>query len=64
MNIVTQVAYEIVGRHGEVSPPLSAIVIQERIRNALRTWCEKFAAAQEGIFGVAMGTEDGVEDAL
>jgi len=34
---------------------------QESIRSALKTWCEKFAAAQEGIFRVAMGAEDGVE---
>jgi len=26
---------------------------QEKIRTALRTWCEKFRAAQEGIFKVA-----------
>jgi pyrroloquinoline quinone (PQQ) biosynthesis protein C len=37
---------------------------QERIRTALKTWCEKFAAAQEGIFRVAMGVEDGVEAPL
>jgi pyrroloquinoline quinone (PQQ) biosynthesis protein C len=37
---------------------------QQRIRAALRTWCEKFAAAQEGIFRVAMGAEDGVEGSL
>lgn len=34
---------------------------QEKIRSALKTWCEKFRAAQEGIFKVAMGLEDGVE---
>jgi pyrroloquinoline quinone (PQQ) biosynthesis protein C len=37
---------------------------QERIRLMLKTWCEKFAAAQEGIFRVAMGVEDGVEATL
>ena len=33
-------------------------------RAALRDWCEKFRAAQEGIFRVAMGLEDGVAVAL
>lgn len=33
---------------------------QDRIREALKTWCEKFRAAQEGIFKVAMGLEEGV----
>lgn len=37
---------------------------QEKIRTALKTWCEKFRAAQEGIFKVAMGVEDGVEASL
>lgn len=37
---------------------------QERIKTALKTWCEKFRAAQEGIFRVAMGEEQGVEAAL
>jgi pyrroloquinoline quinone (PQQ) biosynthesis protein C len=37
---------------------------QERIRTALQDWCEKFRAAQEGIFRVAMGLEEGVEAAL
>jgi pyrroloquinoline quinone (PQQ) biosynthesis protein C len=37
---------------------------QERIRTALKTWCEKFAAAQEGIFRVATGVEEGVEAPL
>jgi pyrroloquinoline quinone (PQQ) biosynthesis protein C len=37
---------------------------QEKIRIALQNWCEKFRAAQEGIFRVAMGLEDGVEAAL
>jgi pyrroloquinoline quinone (PQQ) biosynthesis protein C len=37
---------------------------QEKIRAALQTWCEKFRAAQEGIFRVAMGLEEGVEAAL
>jgi len=37
---------------------------QEKIRVALRTWCEKFRSAQEGIFRVAMGVEEGVETAL
>lgn len=37
---------------------------QEKIRTALKTWCEKFRAAQEGIFQVAMGVEKGVEVAL
>jgi pyrroloquinoline quinone (PQQ) biosynthesis protein C len=32
---------------------------QEKIRTALKTWCEKFRAAQEGIFKVAMGLEEG-----
>lgn len=34
---------------------------QDKIRTALKTWCEKFRAAQEGIFKVAMGVEDGIE---
>jgi len=34
---------------------------QEKIRTALKTWCEKFRAAQEGIFKVAMGVEEGIE---
>jgi pyrroloquinoline quinone (PQQ) biosynthesis protein C len=33
---------------------------QEKIRSSLKTWCEKFRAAQEGIFKVAMGVEEGV----
>ncbi|MGE0680164.1 MAG: iron-containing redox enzyme family protein [Candidatus Binatia bacterium] len=37
---------------------------QEKIRNALKTWCEKFRAAQEGIFKVAMGLEEGTEAML
>jgi pyrroloquinoline-quinone synthase len=37
---------------------------QEKIRMALKTWCEKFRAAQEGIFKVAMGLEEGVEASL
>jgi pyrroloquinoline-quinone synthase len=37
---------------------------QEKIRTALKDWCEKFRAAQEGIFRVAMGLEEGVEAAL
>ena len=37
---------------------------QEKIRTALRTWCEKFRAAQEGIFKVALGVEEGVEAVL
>jgi len=37
---------------------------QEKIRTALKDWCEKFRAAQEGIFRVAMGVEQGVETAL
>lgn len=37
---------------------------QAKIRTALKTWCEKFRAAQEGIFKVAMGVEDGIEAAL
>jgi len=37
---------------------------QEKIRSALKTWCEKFRAAQEGIFKVAMGVEEGVEASL
>ena len=37
---------------------------QERIRTALETWCEKFGAAQEGIFRVAMGVENGAEAPL
>src|SRR5581483_7680825 len=32
---------------------------QEKIRTALQQWCEKFRAAQEGIFRVAMGEEEG-----
>ena len=37
---------------------------QEKIRTALKTWCEKFRAAQEGIFKVALGVEEGLEAAL
>jgi hypothetical protein len=37
---------------------------QEKIRTALETWCEKFGAAQEGIFRLAMGVEDSVEAPL
>lgn len=37
---------------------------QEKIRTALKTWCEKFRAAQEGIFKVALGLEEGLEAAL
>jgi pyrroloquinoline quinone (PQQ) biosynthesis protein C len=37
---------------------------QEKIRTALQDWCEKFRAAQEGIFRVAMGEEEGVEAVL
>lgn len=37
---------------------------QEKIRTALRTWCDKFRAAQEGIFKVALGVEEGIEAAL
>lgn len=37
---------------------------QEKIRTALADWCEKFRAAQEGIFRVAMGLEEGVEATL
>jgi hypothetical protein len=37
---------------------------QEKIRSSLKTWCEKFRAAQEGIFKVAMGVEEGVAAAL
>jgi pyrroloquinoline-quinone synthase len=37
---------------------------QEKIRAALKTWCEKFRAAQEGIFKVAMGVEEGVDAQL
>ena len=37
---------------------------QEKIRTALKDWCEKFRAAQEGILRVAIGVEQGVEAAL
>jgi pyrroloquinoline quinone (PQQ) biosynthesis protein C len=37
---------------------------QEKIRTAVQEWCEKFRAAQEGIFRVAMGAEEGVEATL
>jgi pyrroloquinoline quinone (PQQ) biosynthesis protein C len=37
---------------------------QEKIRTALQTWCEKFRAAQEGIFRVAMGVDEGVAAVL
>ncbi|MEW6301798.1 MAG: iron-containing redox enzyme family protein [Thermodesulfobacteriota bacterium] len=37
---------------------------QGKIRAALRDWCEKFRAAQEGIFRVAMGLEEGIEAPL
>jgi pyrroloquinoline quinone (PQQ) biosynthesis protein C len=37
---------------------------QAKIRTALQDWCEKFRAAQEGIFRVAMGEEEGVEAVL
>ena len=37
---------------------------KEKIRTALQDWCEKFRAAQEGIFRVALGAEEGVAAAL
>ena len=37
---------------------------QEKIRTALKTWCEKFRAAQEGILRVAMSEEEGVPATL
>ncbi len=33
---------------------------QQKIRESIRTWCEKFSAAQEGGYRVAMGLEEGV----
>jgi len=34
---------------------------QQKIRESVRTWCEKFNAAQEGGLKVAMGLEPGVQ---
>ena len=34
---------------------------QQKIRESIRTWCEKFNAAQEGGLKVAMGLEPGVQ---
>jgi pyrroloquinoline-quinone synthase len=34
---------------------------QQKIRDAIKTWCEKFSAAQEGGYRVAMGLDVGVQ---
>ncbi|MCS6924709.1 MAG: iron-containing redox enzyme family protein [Candidatus Binatia bacterium] len=34
---------------------------QQKIRDSIRTWCEKFSAAQEGGYRVALGIEQGVQ---
>jgi pyrroloquinoline quinone (PQQ) biosynthesis protein C len=34
---------------------------QQKIRDNIKTWCEKFSAAQEGGYRVAMGLEEGVQ---
>jgi pyrroloquinoline quinone (PQQ) biosynthesis protein C len=34
---------------------------QQKIRDSIKTWCEKFSAAQEGGWRVAMGLEPGVQ---
>lgn len=34
---------------------------QEKIRDSIRTWCEKFSAAQEGGYRVALGIAQGVQ---
>jgi len=34
---------------------------QQKIRENIKTWCEKFSAAQEGGLKVAMGLESGVQ---
>jgi len=34
---------------------------QQKIRGSIRTWCEKFSAAQEGGYRVAMGVDQGVQ---
>lgn len=34
---------------------------QHRIRDNIKTWCQKFSAAQEGMYRVALGLEEGVQ---
>ncbi len=34
---------------------------QQKIRASITTWCEKFSAAQEGGYRVAMGLDQGVQ---
>lgn len=34
---------------------------QQKIRESIKTWCEKFSAAQEGGYRVAMGLDQGVQ---
>jgi len=34
---------------------------QQKIRDSISTWCEKFSAAQEGGYRVAMGLDQGVQ---
>jgi pyrroloquinoline quinone (PQQ) biosynthesis protein C len=34
---------------------------QQKVRDNIKTWCEKFSAAQEGGYRVAMGLEEGVQ---
>jgi pyrroloquinoline quinone (PQQ) biosynthesis protein C len=34
---------------------------QQKIRDSIKTWCEKFSAAQEGGYRVAMGLDPGVQ---
>jgi len=33
---------------------------QQKIRDKLKTWCDKFQAAQEGGYRVSMGVDAGV----
>jgi pyrroloquinoline quinone (PQQ) biosynthesis protein C len=34
---------------------------QQKIRDSIKTWCEKFSAAQEGGYRVAMGLDQGMQ---
>jgi hypothetical protein len=34
---------------------------QQKIRDSITTWCEKFSAAQEGGYRTAMGIDQGVQ---
>lgn len=33
---------------------------QQKIRDSVKTWCDKFQAAQEGGYRVAMGVDEGI----